>query len=158
MVYLWPTESNSSNQTVSLAGKDVVSTTEWHLVQNLSSVIPLANSFDPAGDELPLSWWWMSRWNSLAISMRSLDHKITVNRVLFADKRTSQEVFIWIFMKLSLMIHRWVRIKGYRWFDSIHPDCQFANSHSPDGGGGGGWVLGIYIGGGVPWHTKKGGS
>ena len=26
------------------------------------------------------------------------------------------------------------------------------------GGGGGGGVLGIYIGGGVPWHTKKGGS
>ena len=25
-------------------------------------------------------------------------------------------------------------------------------------GGGGGGVLGIYIGGGVPWHTKKGGS
>ena len=24
--------------------------------------------------------------------------------------------------------------------------------------GGGGGVLGIYIGGGVPWHTKKGGS
>ena len=23
---------------------------------------------------------------------------------------------------------------------------------------GGGGVLGIYIGGGVPWHTKKGGS
>ena len=25
-------------------------------------------------------------------------------------------------------------------------------------GGGGGGVLGIYIGGGVPWHTKNGGS
>ena len=24
--------------------------------------------------------------------------------------------------------------------------------------GGGGGVLGIYIGGGVPWHTKKGGG
>ena len=28
-------------------------------------------------------------------------------------------------------------------------------SYYPGGGGGG--VLGIYIGGGVPWHTKKGG-
>ena len=45
------------------------------------------------------------------------------------------------------------------YYDYNSTKCQMVQSYvhtmSPGGGGG---VLGIYIGGGVPWHTKKRGS